>query len=92
MLWQAGYGLVIINATVLRMEIVDEEYLGRVSAAARLVSWSASPVGAVTGGFIVSNGIISSASLIGGLSVLLLLGVVFLVYFQKQLRSNLESL
>ena len=87
LLWQAGYGLVIINAAVLRMEIVDEEYLGRVSATARLVSWSASPVGALIGGLVVSKGVITSAALIGWLGALPLLGIGCLAYFHRAKTS-----
>lgn len=55
-LYQATYSAIIMNAIVLRMEIVADEYLGRVSATGRFISWGAAPVGAVICGALLDAG------------------------------------
>ncbi len=49
-LWIAFTTLVQINGTVLRQRVIPEHLLSRTNAAARMVAWGGSPVGALIGG------------------------------------------
>jgi len=56
-MWALVAGLVTlfnVNTTSLRQEVVPSHMLGRVGTIARVLAWSANPVGAFLGGMIIS--------------------------------------
>lgn len=55
--WALIAGLVIlfnVNTTSLRQEVVPHHMLGRVATVARVLAWSANPVGAFVGGIVIN--------------------------------------
>ncbi|QDZ43183.1 MFS transporter [Corynebacterium sp. sy039] len=89
--WQASYGLVIMNAIVLRMEVVAEEYLGRVSATARLISWGASPVGALAAGFLAQINLATPHTILLCSALLPVIGAGCLLVFHKNYRLRIPD-
>lgn len=77
-IYQLTYSLIIMNAIVLRMEVVDEEYLGRVSASGRFISWGTSPIGAMIGGALITAGY-PATTVIAGCAALPLLAAFYLI-------------
>lgn len=77
-IYQLTYSLIIMNAIVLRMEVVDEEYLGRVSASGRFISWGTSPIGAMIGGALITAGY-PATTVIAGCAALPLLAATYLI-------------
>lgn len=77
-IYQLTYSLIIMNAIVLRMEVVDEEYLGRVSASGRFISWGTSPIGAMIGGSLITAGY-PATTVIAGCAALPLLAATYLI-------------
>lgn len=77
-IYQLTYSLIIMNAIVLRMEVVDEEYLGRVSASGRFISWGTSPIGAMIGGALITAGY-PATTVIAGCAALPLLAAIYLI-------------
>lgn len=81
-IYQLTYSLIIMNAIVLRMEVVDEEYLGRVSASGRFISWGTSPIGAMIGGALITAGH-PATTVIAGCATLPLLAALYLITQRK---------
>lgn len=81
-IYQLTYSLIIMNAIVLRMELVDEEYLGRVSASGRFISWGTSPIGAMIGGALITAGH-PATTVIAGCAALPLLAALYLITQRK---------
>ena len=68
-----GCGILFnINTGSLRQAIVPNQFLGRISSIARVVAWSASPLGALLGGFVIST-THQVALVYGGIGILTML-------------------
>lgn len=79
--WGIGAGLAIlfnINITSLRQAIVPNHLLGRVVSVARVLAWSATPFGALLGGYLVERtNVLLVYTLAGGLAATIPLVFVF---------------
>jgi hypothetical protein len=77
---EQGCGILFnINTGSLRQVIVPNQFLGRVSSIARVLAWSAIPLGSFLGGFIISRtgNVALVYGTIGFLIVLIPLGFSF---------------
>ena len=53
---EAGFGLLFnINTGALRQAIVPNDMLGRIITIAMVLAWSANPIGAIGGGFLIER-------------------------------------
>jgi len=85
-LWQATYLLVITNAITVRMELVPDEFLGRVNSAARLVSWGASPLAAMLAGAAAER--VPARTVVAGSAGFAVVGVIGTVAVVLMLRRQ----
>lgn len=93
-MWGAASGFAIlfnINITSLRQVIVPNHLLGRVVSVARVLAWSATPFGALLGGYLVERTNVTLVyALAGGLATTIALIFVFspLGRSEKYLRQG----
>lgn len=86
LLWDWAYSTIIMNGIVLRMEVVEDEYLGRVSATGRLLSWGTEPIGALLAGFVATH-LLDAKTIITGSLVLPLISIGLLVRFNRKQKA-----